>query len=122
MGLIRWFTQNQASTEPPTHRDLSPVTLPVPLEAAAERVRAAVATLPRWRVEPDSDTSQLHLTRRTRLVRFVDDIRLRLLPDGTGTTIHAESRSRVGVGDLGQNRRNILELWSALRRFQTKSG
>ena len=28
---------------------------------------------------------------------------------------HAESRSRVGVGNLGQNRRHILEPWAAFR-------
>jgi uncharacterized protein (DUF1499 family) len=46
---------------------------------------------------------------------FVDDVALRFVPAGPGTLVHAESKSRVGVGDLGQNRRNILELWDAIR-------
>jgi uncharacterized protein (DUF1499 family) len=45
----------------------------------------------------------------------VDDVRLTLTPGTDGTVVHAESRSRVGLGDLGQNRRNILELWRAIR-------
>lgn len=117
MGLLRWFTKNWANTDGPTHPDLAPLTLPVPAEAAVERVRAAVASLPRWRVESES-AGELKLTRRTRTIRFVDDITLRLIPDGGGTLVHAESRSRLGKGDLGQNRRNILELWDAIRAAQ----
>ncbi len=115
MGLLRWFTKNWANTDGPTHSDLTPLVLPVTPAEAVERVRAAVARLPRWQVEPTEANDRLHLTRRTRTVGYIDDIHLRFLPAGTGTLIHAESRSRVGIGDLGQNRRNILELWSELR-------
>ena len=114
MGLLRWITKNWANTDGPSHPDLAPLTLPVPPNVAVERVRAAVSTLPRWRVEGES-AGEMKLTRRTRVIRFVDDITLRLRPDGPGTLIHAESRSRLGKGDLGQNRRNILELWDAIR-------
>lgn len=117
MGLLRWFTHNQAHTDGSTHPDLAPLVLPVPPQAAAERVRAAVATLPRWRVE--GGTAQgLHLTRRTRVIRFVDDIRVTLAADAGGTVVHAESKSRLGTGDLGQNRRNILELFRELRNAE----
>jgi uncharacterized protein (DUF1499 family) len=114
MGLLRWFTRNWANTQGPTHTDLAPLVLPLPPAEAREQVQSVVATMPRWRVEGMTD-GDLHLTRRTRLWRFVDDVRLRFLPAGPGCLIHAESRSRVGVGDLGQNRRNILELWDAIR-------
>jgi uncharacterized protein (DUF1499 family) len=63
-------------------------------------------------IDPVAGTA--HLTRRTRVLRFTDDVRLSLTPGDGGTVVHAESRSRIGVGDLGQNRRNILELWAAL--------
>lgn len=114
MGLLRWFTKNWAHTHGPTHPDLAPLVLPGGVDEAAERVRAAVVTLPRWRVE-SATADELKLTRRTRVVRFVDDVTVRLTPDGPNTVVHAESRSRVGKGDLGQNRRNILELWNAIR-------
>jgi uncharacterized protein (DUF1499 family) len=45
----------------------------------------------------------------------VDDIRLRFEPTSSDTRVQAESRSRVGVGNFGQNRRNILELRAALK-------
>lgn len=116
MGLLRWFTKNWANTREPTHRDLAPLVLSLSPSDAAERVRAIVGPLPRWRVEAEEIAGQLRLTRRTRVCGFVDDVTLRFLPAGPGCLIHAESRSRVGKGDLGQNRRNILELWAAIRR------
>jgi uncharacterized protein (DUF1499 family) len=114
MGLLRWFTRNWADTREPTHVDLGPVVLAEPPKSAAGRVRRAVGTLPRWEVVSESP-GELRLTRRTRLVGFVDDVTVTVEPAGSGSTLHAASRSRVGVGDLGQNRRNILELWAAVR-------
>src|SRR5690349_12433785 len=114
MGLLRWLTKNWANTTEPTHSDLAPVVVPLAVEQAAELVRKAVGTLPRWRVESESP-GELKLTRRTRVVGFVDDVTVTLKPAGPGTMIHAASKSRVGKGDLGQNRRNILELWEAIR-------
>ena len=114
MGLLRWFTKNWANTAEPTHADLKPLVLPLVPEAAISRICSIVAKLPMWKVETSPPDGPLHLTRRTRIVGYTDDIRLQFLPEGRGTIIHAESRSRVGVGDLGQNRRNILELWEAI--------
>lgn len=115
MGLLRWFSKNWAGTDPASHDDLVPLVVPLDPDQAVERVQAIAASLPQWRVEPAEEPGKLHLTRRTGWLGFVDDIRLRFLPAGPGTLIHAESRSRIGIGDLGQNRRNILELWAALR-------
>ena len=114
MGLLRGFTKNWANTTEPTHPDLSPLAVPVGPPDATGLVRAAVRTLPRWAVA-ESTPNRLHLTRRTRLWRFTDDITVTLTAAPVGTLIHAESRSRVGKGDLGQNRRNIRELFRAIR-------
>ena len=116
MSLIRWFTKNWANTTEPTHPDLGPVVHPGSPADAVGVVEAAVRGLDRWSVESaDTTAGTVHLVRRTPTVGFRDDIRLTLAPGEGGTRIDAESRSRVGVGDLGQNRRNILELWQALR-------
>jgi uncharacterized protein (DUF1499 family) len=115
MGLLRWFTKNWANTHDPTHADLIPLTVPLGPDAVPEVVKKAVATLPLWRVESEVPR-ELKLTRHTRLFRFVDDITVTIKPAGPGTIIHAASKSRVGVGDFGQNRRNILELWRAIQK------
>ena len=114
MGLLRWFTRNWANTHEPTHPDLYPITLPRTTDAAAQLVKRAVETLPHWMVESETP-GELKLTRRTRLFGFVDDVTVTIKPAGPGAMVHAASKSRVGVGDLGQNRRNILELWAAVR-------
>ena len=43
------------------------------------------------------------MTRRTRVFRFIDDITIEF-HETTSEYEEAESRSRVGKGDLGQNR------------------
>jgi uncharacterized protein (DUF1499 family) len=116
MGLVRWFTRNWANTTEPTHPDMTPMTLLASVPEAVAAIERAVAGKPRWRViASDPTAGTMHLTRRTTVFRFVDDVRLTFVPDPGGCRVHAESRSRVGVGDLGQNRRNILELWAALK-------
>jgi uncharacterized protein (DUF1499 family) len=87
---------------------------PGPPDQGRAAVLAAARTLPRWRVA-DSTAEILWLTRTTRVFRFVDDIYVGFEPREGGTAILARSASRVGQGDLGQNRRNLAELWGAMR-------
>ncbi len=112
---MRSLTKNWANTQEPTHADLKPLLLSVGPREAVERVRRAVDTLRGWKVQRSENEASLHLLRRTRVFRFVDDIWISLEPVPDGTLIHASSRSRLGKGDLGQNRRNILELWKAIQ-------
>ena len=92
---------------------LRPRRLPMPLPEAAAAVERTVAGLRGWRVT-GRDGPVIRATRTTRLFRFVDDVLLLLEPDAGGTRLEARSASRVGRGDLGQNRRNLAELWRAL--------
>jgi uncharacterized protein (DUF1499 family) len=117
MAFLAWFTRNWADTDEPGETRLRPLELPISLPAALTRVEAAVARLPRWHVEQvDAPAATVRATRRTRLWRFVDDVTLRLEAIPGGTRIHAHSQSRLGKADLGQNRRNLIELLTALRR------
>lgn len=117
MGLFRWFTKNWANTTEPSHPDLTPLVVPLATDATAVLVQKAVATLAHWRIA-SQEPGEFKLTRRTRFIGFVDDVTVTLEPAGPGTMIHATSKSRIGIGDLGQNRRNILELWAAVRAEQ----
>jgi uncharacterized protein (DUF1499 family) len=117
MTLLHWFTRNWADTDEPGDPALAPVELPVPPSEALARVQAAIRELPHWQVEAvDVAAGTVAATRRTRLLKFVDDIAIRLEPRPGGTRVHARSRSRVGVGDFGQNRRNLLELLGRLKQ------
>lgn len=116
MSFLQLFTRNWADTDEPGDPSLAPLDLPVPLAEALKRVEAAVRALPRWRVETiDPPAGTLTATRTTLLFRFVDDVAIRLESIASGTRLHARSRSRLGKGDLGQNRRNLLELFRQLQ-------
>ncbi len=75
--------------------------------------------LPRWELADeirDDNSIQLHFVRTTGLVGYKDDIRVRIEPAGGGSRLSAESQSRIGKGDLGQNPRNLRELLNQIRQ------
>jgi uncharacterized protein (DUF1499 family) len=112
--LARGSGSNFAATSPAADDPrLRPRVLSLDPPAAVDRVAAAIAGLRRWRVVGHRD-GVVQATRTTRLFRFVDDISILLEPAAGGTAVSARSASRVGRGDLGQNRRNLAELWQAL--------
>ena len=117
MSLFAWFTRNWADTDEPGDPRLAPPELPLPPAEALARVESAIQTLPRWRVESvDREAGTLRATRRTRLWHFTDDVTVRVEATPTGSRIHARSQARVGKGDFGQNRRNLLALFNALHQ------
>ncbi|MEX2175296.1 MAG: DUF1499 domain-containing protein [Pirellulaceae bacterium] len=84
----------------------------------ARQTIAAVAEIPHWQLidqATEAATIRLHFVRTTGLLRFQDDIRVRIEPAAGGSRLSAESRSRLGKGDLGQNPRNLRELLDRLR-------
>jgi uncharacterized protein (DUF1499 family) len=117
MGLTAWLTRNWADTDEGGDPALAPPDLPLPVGEALARVEAVIGTLPRWRVESvDRGANVIRATRRSFLWRFIDDVTVRLEPTAGGCRLHARSQARVGKGDLGQNRRNLLQLLRAVRQ------
>ncbi len=107
----RDFTENSASTD---ERFSDSVDV---IDAKLQRW---VAETSRWNVESKMEstgTIEYKITRTTPLFRFVDDIDVKLSPDqtGSGTQLQANSQSRVGKGDLGQNPRNLKALVDGIR-------
>jgi uncharacterized protein (DUF1499 family) len=116
MSFLHWFTRNWADTDEPGDPLLAPFELPLPPAQALARVETILRGLPRWQVQAiDAAKGVLVTTRRTWFWGFVDEVSIRLEAIPGGTRIRARSRSRVGLADLGQNRRNLLELLAALR-------
>lgn len=69
------------------------------------------------RVDDGSDKFSLRFVQRTRLLRFPDTIRIRILPLGEGrSTLAAYSQSQVGQSDLGINRQRLERWLGKLRR------
>jgi uncharacterized protein (DUF1499 family) len=83
----------------------------------------AVNRLPRWSVVSyDEGTGHIRAEATTRMLRFVDDVTIRIEPDGDRFTVHVRSASRVGKGDFGQNARNIRAFLSELDRQVAQAG
>ena len=87
----------------------------------AKITRDAAAPFAHWKLkseddQPDEDEfATLHFERSTALFGFRDDIVVRIRKSVDGCELTAESRSRIGRGDLGQNPRNLVELLEAIR-------
>jgi uncharacterized protein (DUF1499 family) len=80
-------------------------------EASRARLLTILDELPRTRIERN-ERAYLHVTFRSALFRFVDDVEF--LVDDSLRVIHVRSASRLGRGDFGVNRRRVEEI---RRRF-----
>jgi hypothetical protein len=132
-NLLRGLTVNFASLDSANDDPmLHPVLLPQSPEAIAGNIESWANDRSGWAVVPSQDTPdphppspehstgrtiEIHLTRTTRLFRFVDDIRVSLTREAAGTRVDATSQSRIGKGDLGQNPRNLKEFTQMLQRL-----
>jgi uncharacterized protein (DUF1499 family) len=90
---------------------------PVLQLAAADQLRLweeVVTASPRTRILQVNETELLiHAEQRSRLMRFVDTIVVRVIPAADGrSTFAAYSRSEVGYSDMGVNQ-GRLEEWIA---------
>ena len=121
--LLRWLTENVADTRseapPPPRRYAS--SFARTWEALVEVARGRRG----WTVErADEEEGLLAAVCRTPVLRFRDDLTVRVSLDRDGLTrVDARSASRVGVGDLGTNARRIRRLWRSLdRRLERVDG
>ncbi len=92
-------------------------TYPAEARELARAVEEAVRKLHRWSLVSSSEV-EVRASRKTRVLGFTDDVTVRLTPSTSGahTNTRAEFRSasRLGLWDLGQNRRNLDELLAAI--------
>ncbi|WDQ18362.1 DUF1499 domain-containing protein [Rhodopirellula sp. P2] len=125
----RDWTNNHANwDDSATDPKKRPLRLSKPIAEVRRDLETWVESEPIWQIESIAEesvdtpvagqTQAIHLTRRTRWLRFVDDVHVQLTeevsPAGDVVTrVDAESQSRVGKGDLGQNPRNLLHLREA---------
>ena len=82
-------------------------------EVIADRIQQWVSQQSRWSIESRQQKDSvitMHLTRTSMLMRFTDDVQVQLVAEGDSTRVEAESQSRLGKADFGQNPRNLKEL------------
>jgi len=97
---------------------LRPISSTRSTDDVVEAVRWAGRRIRNWehRGEVENDDETLVLFVRTnRLLRIKDDITIRVKNHGDRREVSGESVSRLAVGDLGRNPRNLRRLLAELR-------
>lgn len=96
--------------------ELRPREYPLPAQELCDLIPAALDDL-RWRWQRDNDCSYSAVV-TTALLKFQDDVRVSVesLEDDSRSRLHIRSQSRVGRGDLGANRRHVLDLIGKIER------
>jgi uncharacterized protein (DUF1499 family) len=87
-------------------------------EEMLEAVRWAARRIRNWEYTGDIDdgsSTMLTFVRTNRLLRLRDDIMVRVEDRGDRRVVTGASRSRLEIGDLGRNPRNLRRLLFELR-------
>ena len=97
---------------------------PVARDAIAGATGLSVPTINRTVTAHDPKTGELRAEARTRLLRFVDDVVVRVSAASDGATlVDVASASRVGRADFGANGRRIARFLHGLRgRLAERAG
>jgi uncharacterized protein (DUF1499 family) len=116
-----WTTNHARLKDTAADPLLRPVRIERSPRQVAQVIRDWVGGESLWSIveEEEKDAGnvvEMHLTRRTPIFRFVDDIHVTISRDGDRSRVDATSQSRIGKGDLGQNPRNLKMLTAALRK------
>ena len=94
--------------------DLATIAVPTPPAETLARIARLFESFG-WKVtQTDPVSNTLVGTDTSRLFHFVDDIVVRVRPEGSGSVVDVRSKSRVGRGDMGANAARIRKLREGL--------
>ena len=115
--LKHYLTSNVAKTEINSiYPELELPTLAASPRLLLTRIERAMVTLG-WDVASlDNTDLTVDAVIQSAVLRFKDDLSVKLVPVNQIVEIHIISTSRVGRGDLGTNTRHILNLLQAIDR------
>jgi uncharacterized protein (DUF1499 family) len=109
------YPQDYAAIQRECCADLRPARLPVPPQAAYERAHRIAQSMPAWRItRADAAAGVIEATATSRVFQFVDDVVIRVRPEGAGSRVDVRSKSRDGKGDVGANTARIRAYVAAL--------
>jgi len=97
---------------------LAPLVSDRPADDLALALRWAAFRIPDWELvgeSTDGNTTLVLFVRTKRLLRLKDDIAIRIEDRGGRRVVTGESRSRLHIGDLGRNPRNLHRILTELR-------
>jgi uncharacterized protein (DUF1499 family) len=116
--LTAWPVLNVVETgNTPAYPDLLPRRYQAGKARVFDATLRAVSLMPRWTlVSSRREEGEVRAEARTRLLRFVDDVTVRVEERDGLTVVNVRSASRVGRGDFGQNARNVRAFLAELDR------
>ena len=120
VALTRWPRINDVETgRTPEYPDLTIQRFTAGDERVARAARAAISALPGWELVGSGrgpGGAELQAVARTRVLRFKDDVTVRIRRREGLAEVTVRSRSRMGKADFGQNARNIRAFQAELER------
>ena len=121
--LKAWPLINVVETgRTPEYPDITPRVYRVSTDRVFDAALHAVHRLPRWSlVSSRPETGEIRVEAKTLMLRFVDDILIRVTAGGETVVVAVRSASRIGRGDFGQNARNIRAFFDELDRQLTRA-
>jgi len=124
--MIRALTANVAETAPEAEDPrLRGRTYAIPFDAVWRAATDLAGSLRGWTVTGSDDCEGIiQAEARTLVMRFVDDVTIRIrLDENAQTRVDMRSASRKGVGDFGTNARRIGRFMRLLdRRLVERAG
>ena len=96
-----------ATQQRTAYPDIQPVRLDVPPETALAEARRAATAMGWTIVAVVPAEGRLEAYAMTPFFGFVDDVVIRVRPDGDGSRVDIRSKSRVGRSDVGTNAKRI---------------
>jgi uncharacterized protein (DUF1499 family) len=97
-----------------SHSGIEPRWFPLPSEKVFEAALAAANTM-HWHIAAAVNSEgRIEATATTRILRFKDDVVIRIREHSGGTRLDIRSASRVGRSDLGANARRIRRFYDEL--------
>lgn len=115
-----WPHINEVETgRTPEYPDLKPHDYGASPEQAAKAAKSLLNRLPRWTFVGEGKGpmgAEIQALHETPLLRFKDDVTIRMRREKGRTVVSVRSKSRLGTWDFGQNARNVRELLDALDR------
>jgi len=116
--LRAWPIINVVETgQTPEYPDIQPRMYRQPVERVFDAALHTIQRLPRWLlVSYRTESGEIRAEATTRVLRFHDDVLIRVTRRGGETVVTVRSASRIGRGDFGQNARNIRAFFEELDR------
>jgi hypothetical protein len=122
----RDFTRNDAAISPDAKDEtLRPLISTRSTADLVEAARAAAGRIRTWDhigQAVEGNTTLVLFVRTSRIWKFKDDIIIIIEDLGSERMVSGKSASRVGVGDLGQNPRNLRRFLAELRAVLQGAG